>query len=189
MQELFSESSAHGSLAMDAFGTMNDKADSDGSDDFNNDFSSYAAPEDMLGDDSDTLPSPFADPSCNQSSPGGENSSSSSGVKRTRDIKSAMKRRVRQKTRMGQTNDEICSTLQELKQALAAPPPPPPPPPCDPHVVLWHRLEAMTITTDQKLSVGTYLATKERKDLRGFLCASSETTFQTWVFKFLSGDI
>jgi hypothetical protein len=44
----------------------------------------------------------------------------------------------------------------------------------------------MTLTTDQKLMVGTFLASKDQKGLRGFLCGSSEKTFQCWVYKFLS---
>jgi hypothetical protein len=47
MQELFSNSSADGSLTMDTFGCMNDKADSDDSNDFN-DMSSYVVPKDVL---------------------------------------------------------------------------------------------------------------------------------------------
>jgi hypothetical protein len=44
----------------------------------------------------------------------------------------------------------------------------------------------MTITTDQKLLVGTFLASNEQKGMCGFLSASAEITFQSWVFKFLS---
>ena len=35
----------------------------------------------------------------------------------------------------------------------------------------------MTLTTDQKLIVGTFLASKDQKGMRGFLSASAETTF------------
>jgi hypothetical protein len=183
MQELFSGSSADGSLAMDAFVCMNDKADSDDSDEFN-DMSNYSPPEDVVAEDSDTLPSPL-----HKSSPSTDKASSSSGIKRPRGIKSPAKRGVKPKTRMGQTADDISTTLQASKEALTSPPPPPPPPTSDPHARLWERLEEMRITTDQKLMVGTFLASKDQKGLRGFLCSSSETTFQTWVYKFLSGDM
>jgi hypothetical protein len=58
MHELFSNNNAYGSLATNSFGCMNDKADSDDSNDFN-DMSSYAAPKDVLAEDSDSLPSPY----------------------------------------------------------------------------------------------------------------------------------
>jgi hypothetical protein len=186
MQELFSGSSADGSLAMDAFVCMNDKADSDDSDEFN-DMSNYPPPEDVVAEDSNTLPSPL-----HKSSPSTDKASSSSGIKRPRGIKSPAKRGVKPKkpkTRMGQTTDDISTTLQALKEALTSPPPPPPPPTSDPHARLWERLEEMTITTDQKLMVSTFLASKDQKGLRSFLCSSSETTFQTWVYKLLSGDM
>jgi hypothetical protein len=44
----------------------------------------------------------------------------------------------------------------------------------------------MTLTTDQKLMVGTFLASKEQKGMRSFLSGSSEVTFQSWIFKFLT---
>ncbi|OEL26993.1 hypothetical protein BAE44_0011988 [Dichanthelium oligosanthes] len=62
----------------------------------------------------------------------------------------------------------------------------PPPMPSNSDVALWQRLEKMTITTDQKLLVGTFLASNEQKGMRDFLSASAEITFQSWVFKFLS---
>jgi hypothetical protein len=43
---------------MDSFGCMNDKADFDDSNDFN-DMSNYAAPKDVFAEDSDTLSSPL----------------------------------------------------------------------------------------------------------------------------------
>jgi hypothetical protein len=185
MQELFNSSSAYASLAMDSFGCMNDKADSDDSNDFN-EMSSYAAPEDVLAEDSDTLPSPLQMPPKPFLS--GDKASSSSGIKRRlgkAPVNSGMKPK-KPKTRTGQAADDISSTLQALKEALTTPPPPPPPPTSDPHAALWERLEGMTITTDQKVTVGTFLASKDQKGLCGFLCGSSEKTFQSWVYKFLS---
>jgi hypothetical protein len=63
MQDLFINSSADGSLTMDANTCLNEtQADEDN--DYNNDLcnelSSYAPLEDNLGDDSDTLPSPIS---------------------------------------------------------------------------------------------------------------------------------
>jgi hypothetical protein len=133
MQELFSNSSADGSLAMDSFGCMNDKADSDDSNDFN-EMSSYAAPEDVLAEDSDTLPSPLQMPP--EPSVSGDKASSSSGIK-CRLGKAPVNNGMKPKTRTGQAADDISSTLQALKEALTTPPPPPPPPASDPHVSLW----------------------------------------------------
>jgi hypothetical protein len=185
MQELFSNSSADGSLAMDSFGCMNDKADSDESNDFN-EMSSYAAPEDVLAEDSDTLPSPLQMPP--EPSLSGDKASSSSGIKRRlgkAHVNSGMKPK-KPKTRTWQAADDISSTLQALKEALTTTPPPPPPPTSDPHAALWERLEGITRTTDLKVTVGTFLDSKDQKGLRGFLCGSSEKTFQSWVYKFLS---
>jgi hypothetical protein len=52
--------------------------------------------------------------------------------------------------------------------------------------ILWQRLENMTLTTDQKVMVGTFLAHKDQKGMRGFLSGLAEVIFQSWVFKFLS---
>jgi hypothetical protein len=63
MQKLFLNSSADGSLAMDANTCINETQadeDNDYDDDICNDLSSYASAEDNLGDDSDTLPSPIS---------------------------------------------------------------------------------------------------------------------------------
>jgi hypothetical protein len=63
---------------------------------------------------------------------------------------------------------------------------PPPPSMRNFDDILWERLENMTLITDEKLMVGTFLSPKEQKGLCGFLSASAEVTFQSWVFKFLS---
>jgi hypothetical protein len=93
MQDLFLNSSADGSLAMDANTCLNetqDDKDNDYDDDICNELSSYAPPEDNLGDDSDTLPSPISgQPS--MASQVAEQSSSSSEVKRLRSEGKAQK--------------------------------------------------------------------------------------------------
>jgi hypothetical protein len=86
---------------------------------------------------------------------------------------------------MSKIGEDISNTLVELCNELKQPPPPPPMP-SNSDVALWQRLENMTITTDQKLLVGTFLASNEQKGMHGFLSASTEITFQSWVFKFLS---
>jgi hypothetical protein len=102
MQELFLNSSADGSLAMDATTCMNDTQgdeDNDYDDDIFNDLSNYAQPVDDLGDDSDTIPSPISgQPSF--ASQVAENSSSSSGMKRLRVEGKHAKRVVRPKSRI-----------------------------------------------------------------------------------------
>jgi hypothetical protein len=134
MQELFSNSSANGPLAMDPFGCMNDKADSDDCNDFN-DMSSYAAPEDVLAEDSDTLPPPLQMPL--ELSLSGDRASSSSRIKHhlgMAPVNSGVKLK-KLKTCTGQVADDISSTLHALKEALTTPPPPPPA--SDPHAALW----------------------------------------------------
>ena len=181
MQELFLDSSADGSLAMDAATCMNEtQPTDDNGDDMCNDVSNYAQLEDDLGDDSDTLPSPKIP------SQVFEQSSSSSGIKRPRGDDIPAKRDVRPRSRMAKIGDEINATLMDLRTELKQPPPPPVIPSLNFDVELWQRLEKMTLTTDQKLIVGTFLASKDQKGMHGFLSASAETTFQSWVFKFLS---
>jgi hypothetical protein len=114
-----------------------------------------------------------------------EQSSSSSGVKRLRSEGKAHKRDVRPKSRMSRVGDAITTTLVELQNKIKKPPPPPPSMRSSDDI-LWQRLENMTLTTDQKLMVGIFLASKEQKGMRSFLSGSSDRTFQSWVFKFLS---
>jgi hypothetical protein len=86
---------------------------------------------------------------------------------------------------MSRVGDAITTALVELQNKIKKPPPPPPSM-RNSDDILWQRLENMTLTTDQKLMVGTFLASKEQKGMRSFLSGSSEVTFQSWVFKFLS---
>jgi hypothetical protein len=187
MQELFLNSSADGSLTMDANTCLNETQadeDNDYDDDLCNELFSYAPPEDNLGDDSDTLPSPISgQPS--MASQVAEQSSSSSGVKRLRSEGKVQKRDVRPKSRMSWVGDAITTALVKLQNEIKKPPPPPPSMRSSDDI-LWQRLENITLTTDQKLMVGTFLASKEQKGVRSFLSGSSEVTFQLWVFKFLS---
>jgi hypothetical protein len=182
IQELFVNSSADGSLAMDADTCMeNTQPDDDNEydDDVCNDFSNYTQPEVDLGYDSDTIPSPVVP------SQVGEQGTSNSGVKRPWRAKSPTKRDVRPWSCMSKIGEDINNTLVELRNELKLPPPPPPML-SNSDVALWQRLENMTITTDPKLLVGTFLASNEQKGMCGFLSASAEITFQSWVFKFLS---
>jgi hypothetical protein len=82
--------------------------------------------------------------------------------------------------------DELNATLVELRNDLKKPSPPVPMSFVNPDAILWQRLENMTITTDQKLMVGTYLAHKDQKSMCGFLSAASDITFESWVLKNLS---
>jgi hypothetical protein len=86
---------------------------------------------------------------------------------------------------MSKVEDAITTTLVELQNEIKKPPPPPPSM-RNSDDILWQRIKNMTLTTDQKLMVGTFLASKEQKRMRSFLSGSSEVTFQSWVFKFLS---
>jgi hypothetical protein len=187
MQELFLNSSADGSLAMDANTCMNEaQADeeNDYDDDLCNDLTNYAQAEDDLGDDSDTLPSPLSG-MASMGSQVAEQSSSSSGIKRPRSESRPPKRDVRPKSRMSKVGDMIATTLVDLQNEIKKPAPPPPIIRNSDEIV-WERLEKMTLTTGQKVMIGEYLAHKNQKGMRGFLSAASETTFESWIFKFLS---
>ncbi|CAN6284483.1 unnamed protein product [Urochloa humidicola] len=181
MQELFMGTNANGSLAIDQDTCMND-CDGSESDDSQglNDMSGYALPEDLTGDDSDTLPSPISN------KPGGE-SSSQVGTKRPRGSKSPSKKPKKPKSRFAESTEQLNSTLVSLQKFLSAPAPQMLQPP-NPHASLWERLEAMTITTDDKITVAQYLSHKDREGLRDFLSISSDTTLQTWVYKFLTAE-
>nr|CAB3500918.1 unnamed protein product [Digitaria exilis] len=184
MKELFAGTNADGSFAADQDTCMNDRDDSESDDSQGlNDMSGYALPEDITGDDSDTLPSPLSH------KPGGESSSNTSraGIKRPRGCKSPSKKPKKAKSRFSQTTEQLNSTLLSLQKFLNAPAPQVLQP-SNPHASLWERLEAMTITTDDKITVGQYLAHNERKGLRDFLSSASDTTLRTWVYKFLTGE-
>jgi hypothetical protein len=66
----------------------------------------------------------------------------------------------------------------------------PPPPRAhghdDAHGVLWQRLDALTIATEDKVCVAAYLGHAENEGMRGFLAAASDKTFETWVYQFIS---
>ncbi|RCV31058.1 hypothetical protein SETIT_6G145900v2 [Setaria italica] len=148
-----------------------------------NDMSGNALPEDLNGDDSNTLPSPLSN------KPGGESSSCTSqvGTKRPRGSKSPSKKPKKPKSHFSESTEQLNSTLLSLQKFLNAPAPQVPQPP-NPHASLWERLEAMTITTYNKITVCQYLAHNDRKGLRDFLSSASDTTLQTWVYKFLTGE-
>jgi hypothetical protein len=137
-----------------------------------NDLSNYAQPQDDLGDDSDTLPSPISGQR-SMTSQMGEQSSSSSLLKCLRVESKPTKRNVRPKSRISLIGDTITTTLVDLQNEIKKPSPPPPPM-HNSDDILWERLENMTLTTNQKLMVGTFLAPKEQKGLCGFLLASVE---------------
>uniref|UniRef100_K3YLA6 Uncharacterized protein n=1 Tax=Setaria italica TaxID=4555 RepID=K3YLA6_SETIT len=161
---------------------MNDYDDSESDDSQGlNDMSGNALPEDLNGDDSNTLPSPLSN------KPGGESSSCTSqvGTKRPRGSKSPSKKPKKPKSHFSESTEQLNSTLLSLQKFLNAPAPQVPQPP-NPHASLWERLEAMTITTYNKITVCQYLAHNDRKGLRDFLSSASDTTLQTWVYKFLT---
>jgi hypothetical protein len=138
---------------MDATTCLNDSQRVDDNDnDMCNDVSNYGQPEDDLGDDSGTLPSPKIPSQVI------EQSSSSSEIKRPRGDFIAIKRDVRPWSRMTKIGDEINTTLMDLRNELKQPPPPPVIPYLNSDAELWQRLEKMTLTTDQKLIVGTFLS-------------------------------
>jgi hypothetical protein len=93
---------------------------------------------------------------------------------------------VKPKIRTTKIVDELSATLVELQNDLKKPPPPAPMPFVNPDAIMWQRLDNMTITTNQKLIVGTYLAHKDQKCMHGFLSVASDITFESWVLKHMS---
>ena len=182
MQELFTGSSADGSLARDQNTCMDDSNGSD-SDDSRDliDLNYYTQPEDPLGEDSDTLPTPTRQSSVDNSS------CSTSGVRKKRPSgsKSPHKKPPRSKSRFAETKDEITATIKSLRETLVATAPPQMPQLTDPHASLWQRLELIALTPDQRVLVGEFLATKENKGMRSWLSNASDSTLHAWVFKFL----
>lgn len=190
MEELFKGSHADGSLAMDQETCLDaDKGcDSDDSGGLN-DTSGYARPIDLEGDDSDTLPSPEGPKNSPNYAASGDNSSSSPrrcGKKRPRGVKSPSKKPTKPKSRFSDATEDINTTMKAIAKSLTEPPPAPPVPTYEnPHAELWKRLEALPIRTDDKITVGVYLARPENEGMRGWLNGSSNTTLETWVYRFL----
>lgn len=192
MEELFQGSNADGSLAMDQETCLNDDKDCDSDDSELNDISGYAHPVDHEGDDSDTIPSPEGNKTSPSYAARGDNSISGiprSGKKRARGLKSPSKKPIKSKSRFSHAATEIVTTMKEISKSLAQPPPPPPVVKLDnPHAELWKRLEALPIRTDDKITIGTFLARPENEGMRCWLDGSSNTTLETWVYRFLSEE-
>ena len=144
------------------------------------DLNCYTQPEDLEGEDSDTLPTPTRHATFDNTS----SSTSEARRKRPRANKSPTKK-PRNKSRFAGSTDEITATMKSLRETLAATAPPQMPQLTDPHSLLWQKLEAIPITPDQRVLIGEHLSTKENKGKRGWLCNASADTLNAWVFKFL----
>uniref|UniRef100_A0ACD5WUT4 Uncharacterized protein n=1 Tax=Avena sativa TaxID=4498 RepID=A0ACD5WUT4_AVESA len=164
MHELFTGSSADGSLAMDQNTCMDvsDDSDSDGSRELL-DLNSYMPPEDPLGDDSDTIPNQTPNAA------GDKNCRSNyirSGIKRSRANPMCTlptKKAAKYKRRLAESNDEIIATMKSLRDTLVATAPPQISQLTDPHATLWQRLETIPLTPDQRITIGEHLSTKENE--------------------------
>jgi hypothetical protein len=181
MQELFSGSNADGSLAMDQQTCCDVDNKSDSSDDEGlNNISSYARPIDIAAEDSDTLPSPTC-------ADNGSSGTSRAGKKRPRGSKSpSKKQQPKPKNRFTDATEKISNTMDHLVDQLGNPPPPPPVPQfCDPYASLWKRIDALPISTNDKVVVGNYLGRQENEGVRGFLASSVDTTVEAWVYQFM----
>jgi hypothetical protein len=163
-------------------------SDSDDSGGLNDTFG-YAPRVDLEGDDCDTLPSPKGNKISPNYVASGENSSLSaprSEKKRSRGLKSPGKKQLKSKGHFSDANVEIVTTMKVISKSLAEPPPPPVLKHDIPYVGLWKRLEALPIPTDDKITIGVYLARPENEGMRGWLDGSSDTTLETWVYQFLT---
>ncbi|CAO2205470.1 unnamed protein product [Urochloa humidicola] len=186
MKELFTGSSADGSLATDQ-NTCMDNSDGSDSDDSRElfDLNCYTQPEDPPGEDSDTLPTPP------RHAPVDNNSSSTSRVSKKHPrgnkspTKKPKKKSPKKKSRFAESTDEIIATMKSLRDTLVGTAPPQMPQLTDPHAVLWQKLEAIPMTPDQRVLVGEHLSSKENKGKRGWFCNASADTLHAWVFKFL----
>jgi hypothetical protein len=139
MRELFIGSNADGSLAMDQ-NTCMDAGDGTDSDESREqiDLNCYAQPEDIEGEDSDTLPTPTS----HDKFDGTSSSTSEARRKRPRANNSATKK-IRKKSRFAASTDEITETMKSLRETLVATAPPQMPQLTDPHAVLWQKPEAI----------------------------------------------
>lgn len=187
MQELFSGMNADGSLAMDPETGLDDGSDpSDSESEELNDMSMYPQSIDLEGNDSDTIPAP---PSSKVAASVGIRSSKKhqAGKKRPRDVKSPTKKTMKQpKSSFVDATEHITATMKAIQQTLANPPPAPQwPQLIDPSVALWQRLEAINISTEDKILIGEYLASPTNEGMRSFLSYSSDKTLETWVYKFI----
>ncbi|TVU10935.1 hypothetical protein EJB05_44490, partial [Eragrostis curvula] len=181
MKELFTGSSADGSFAADQ-NTCMDGSDGSDSDDSRDliDLNCYTQPEDPLGEDSDTLPTPTRHANVDNNS-----SSTSRGNSKRPKGKKTLTEKPQNKSRLAESTEEITATMKSLRETLAATAPPQMPQFIDPHATLWQKLETIPMTSDQRVLVGEHLSSKENKGKRSWLCNASAETLHAWVFKFL----
>ncbi|WVZ59046.1 hypothetical protein U9M48_009251 [Paspalum notatum var. saurae] len=139
---------------------------------------SDATYEAQVSDDSDTL-------STHRSHANVDNTSHAGAKKRPRRSKSPTNKPMRTESPFAQCIENIRGTMESLRDTLAATAPPQTPDQTDPHASLWHRLEAMPLTPEQKVLIGEHLSTKDNKGKRGWLCYASDATLNAWVFKYL----
>lgn len=134
----------------------------------------------IAAEDSDTLPSPTC-------ADNGSSGTSRAGKKRPRGSKSpSKKQQPKPKNRFTDATEKISNTMDHLVDQLGNPPPPPPVPQfCDPYASLWKRIDALPISTNDKVVVGNYLGRQENEGVRGFLASSADTTVETWVYQFM----
>uniref|UniRef100_A0A0E0PGR9 Uncharacterized protein n=1 Tax=Oryza rufipogon TaxID=4529 RepID=A0A0E0PGR9_ORYRU len=92
------------------------------------------------------------------------------------------KQQPKPKSRFTDATEKISNTMDRLVDQLGNPPPPPPF--CDPYASLWKRIDALPISTNDKVAVGNYLGRQENEGVRGFLASSADTTVETWVYQF-----
>jgi hypothetical protein len=76
--------------------------------------------------------------------------------------------------------------MKVILKSLAEPPPLPVLKHDNPYAGLWKRLEALSIPTDDKITIGVYLAQPKNEGMSGWLDGSSDTTLETWVYRFLT---
>jgi hypothetical protein len=76
--------------------------------------------------------------------------------------------------------------MKVISKSLVEPPPPQVMKHDNPYAGLWKRLEASPIPTDDKITTGVYLARPGNEGMCGWLDGSSDTTLETWVYRFLT---
>ena len=131
MRELFIGSNADGSLALDQ-NTCMDAVDGSDSDDSRElfDLNTYTQPEDLEGEDSDTLPTPTRHATVDNTS-----SSTSQASKKCPKANNSPTKKPK-KNYFTNSTDEISATMKSLRETLAATAPPPMPQPTNPHAAL-----------------------------------------------------
>ncbi|CAN6275245.1 unnamed protein product [Urochloa humidicola] len=204
LQELFSGSTADGSIMKDPSTAAEDEDDEADNQNMMNYMSNYDQTDAPQGEDSDKLESDSDECQVVAALAATASQVSSSNVQSMKPNKKSFKRAGKAytlpaatkndrankcKSKHASQDDDVdvktTNSLEKIEQALVKPVQVAPPP--DPNTPLWDMLKQIALTTDDRLAVGAHVCKPEFQVLRGFLVNMGQDYLERWVYKFLSG--